>query len=405
LTTQFQNQPSGLPSRIALVANQDEILYRFRMPIVRELVGRGVEVFAITPPGAYIDRIEANGAKFIPWHVSRSGRNPIAELASIARLAGILRTTRPGIVQSFHAKPNIYAPIAARIARVPVVVESVTGLGYVFTDGGGTGRAALKRLMFLLYRLSGALSSKVTFQNTDDIEILRTGHGIVSRKTQFIPGGSGVELDVFNPDAFSDDQRREMRASCGIDPEAPVVLMVGRLLLDKGVREFAEAARLVKSTWPEVMFVLVGPRDTGNRRVVPQELLDEWSGDGTLLYLGQREDVPALMAMSDIVAAPSYYREGVPRVLLEAAAMAKGLIATDMPGLRDVVSHGENGILIPPRDAGSLARAVMELLRDKDLRSQYGLASLERARKEFDSRKVVVAYVDLYESLWALSNN
>ena len=259
--------------------------------------------------------------------------------------------------------------------------------------------------MFLLYRLSGALSSKVTFQNTDDIEVLRTGHAIVSRKTQFIPGGSGVELDVFNSDAFSDHQKRELRASYGIDPEAPVVLMVGRLLLDKGVREFAEAARLVKSTRPEVTFVLVGPRDIGNRRVVPQELLDEFSGDGTLLYMGQREDVPALMAISDIVTAPSYYREGVPRILLEAAAMAKGLIATDMPGLRDVVSNGENGILIPPRDAGSLARAVMELVTDEDLRSRYGLASLARARKEFDSRKVVDVYVDLYQSLWARSNH
>ncbi len=413
---------TDLPRSVAITTNSDERLYRFRAPIVRALVERGVRVYAVAPHGEFASDIEALGAEFVAWRLSRGGVNPFAEAASVASLAGIYRRIRPDVAQHFTIKPNVYGAIAGRLAGVPVVVSGVTGLGYAFAEGG-QGRAGLRGLARLLYRLAARLSDGVTFQTAHDAELLMgrlchhphpnlppaRGKGLLgrlfrssgrqNRKALVIPGGSGVDLAVFSQDAVSAESRREMRAALGIPEGAPVVTMASRLLYDKGIVEFVEAARAVRARRQDAVFVLAGEGDPGNRESVTERDLAAWRESGDVVVPGHVEDVPCLLALSSVVALPSYH-EGVPRSLIEAAAMGRAIVATDIPGAAAVVEDGVNGTLVPPRDAGALAGAIGALLDDAALRSRYGDAGRRKAEGEFDERVVAARYVVEYARLW-----
>ena len=371
------------------------------MPWVKLLAESGYEVFAVSASGAWNGRIEAGGAKFVEWKLSRSGRNPFSELGSVLRLTRILRRIKPDIVQNFHTKPNIYAPVAARLARVPLTVSTVTGLGYTFVERPGLGGRLAKRLNLGMYSFSNRLANEVAFQNPDDLDLLRANRGLKEAKGRFIPGGSGVEVDAYHPGAQASSKSLELRRSLGISPNAFVVLFAGRLQLDKGLVEFVEAAKSIREKRQDIVFVMVGAPDPGNKRSLPDSTLAQWQTEGDVILMGRREDVPDLMAMANTVAAPTFYREGLPRTLLEAAASGLPLIGTDMPGVREAISNGVNGILIPPKDSEALATAVEELADDHAKCERYGSASLKRARNEFDHRRVVGEYIKLYEELWS----
>ena len=384
------------------MVNQNEIFYRLRMPWIRLLRENGYEVFAVTASGAWNGLIEAGGAEYVEWKLSRSGRNPLAEIGSIIGLARIFRRIKPDIVQNFHTKPNIYAPLAAKLAGVPVTVSTVTGLGYTFVDRPGPGGRIARRLNLWMYRFSNRLADEVAFQNPDDMELLKANGGLAQNKGRLIAGGSGVDVTEYHPGTRKSAESMELRRTLGIPENAFVALFVGRLQLDKGLIEFVEAARTIrrKRNRQEIAFVMVGAPDPGNKRSLPESTLAQWKAEGDVIFTGRREDVPELMAMANTVTTPTFYREGLPRTLLEAAATGLPLIGTDMPGVREAIYHGVNGILIPAHDSDALARAVEELADNPGTCERYGTASLERARNEFDHRQVVGEYLKMYEELW-----
>ena len=370
------------------------------MPWVRLLIENGYEVFAVTASGAWNERIAAGGAKYVEWKLSRSGRNPFTEIASVLRLRNILQSIRPDIVQNFHTKPNIYAPIAAKLAGVPLTVSTVTGLGYTFVERSGIGPNIAKRLNLGMYSFSNRLANEVTFQNPDDMDLLKASGALSDTKGRFIPGGSGIDVREYNPNSRDSEESQEIRNSLGILRDAFVAMFVGRLQLDKGVLEFVEAARQIKKKRNDIVFVMVGATDPGNRRSVLDATLTRWKSEGDVIFTGRREDVPRLMAAANTITAPTFYREGLPRTLLEAAATGLPLIGTDMPGVREAINHDVNGILIPILDSQALATAVEELADNPDKAHRYGEASLDRANKEFDHRRVVGEYLKMYDELW-----
>tara|TARA_A100001037_G_C15152113_1_gene640072 strand:+ start:1571 stop:2692 length:1122 start_codon:yes stop_codon:yes gene_type:complete len=369
------------------------------MPWVQLLKENGYKVYAVVASGSWNDQIEAGGAKFIEWKLSRSGRNPITEFRSILGLRSILSRIRPDIVQNFHTKPNIYAPIAARLAGVPVTVSTVTGLGYTFVDRKGLGSRLGRRFNLSMYSLANRLASAVTFQNPEDMEMLLQRSGLNPSKSRFIPGGSGVDISEYDFGAKKAEISTQIRRSLNIPDQAFVAMFVGRLQMDKGLAEFVDAARHLKKKRSDVVFVMVGAPDPGNIRSVPESNLSQWQSEGDVIFTGRREDVHHLMAAANTVVTPTYYREGLPRTLLEAAASGLPLIGTDMPGVREAISDDYNGILIPTRNSNAISNAVERLADNPDLARKYGEASLDRARSEFDHRRVVGAYLKLYDEL------
>lgn len=374
------------------------------MPWIRLLRENGYRVYAVVASGAWNEKIVEGGAEYVEWKLNRSGRNPLTEVTSVFGLTRVLRRIKPDVVQNFHTKPNIYAPIAAKLAGVPLTVSTVTGLGYTFVDRPGIGSRMARRLNLWLYSIANRLSSEVAFQNPDDMKLLRDYGGLSGAKGRFIPGGSGVDVTEYSPGTRDSAESLEIRKSLGIPADAFVAMFVGRLQLDKGLLEFVEAARLLKMKRDDIVFVMVGAPDPGNKRSVSESTLAGWKSEGDVIFTGRREDVPALMAAANTVTTPTFYREGLPRTLLEAAATGLPLIGTDMPGVREAITHDVNGILIPTRDSLALAKAVEELADDRSRAKRYGDASLDRAKNEFDHRRVIGEYLKMYEELWADRN-
>ena len=370
------------------------------MPWIRLLRENGYKVYAVVASGAWNDLIEAGGAEFVEWKLSRSGRNPFTEFGSVLGLTSILRRIKPDIVQNFHTKPNIYGPIASKMARVPLSVSTVTGLGYTFVDRPGVGGRIAKRLNLGMYSFANRLTREVAFQNPDDMELLKNNGGLRKSKGRFIPGGSGVDVTEYKPGTRNSDSALKLRESLGISKDAFVAMFVGRLQLDKGLVEFVDAARQLKKKRQDITFVMVGAPDPGNKRSVSEQVLAKWKTEGDVIFTGRREDVPDLMAIANTITTPTFYREGLPRTLLEAAATGLPLIGTDMPGVREAIDHGTNGILIPPQNSKALADAVEELADDPEKSERYGEHSLSRARNEFDHKRVVGEYLKMYEELW-----
>lgn len=386
-----------LPKSAALVSNSDASIYRFRAPIIRKLLDAGVLVYAVAPPGRFVADIESMGVEFVPWSLNRRSLNPFLELRSLVELVRIYRRIRPDLAQHFTVKPNVYGAIAARIAGVPLVFGGVTGLGTAFASGG-TLRPLLRSSVTLLYRLATALSDRVTFQTEHDARLLygesRTEKALVIR------GGSSVDLATFNQDSVSPADRSKIEADLGIQTGDLVVTMASRLLYDKGVSEYVEAARALRSKRSDTHFVLAGERDPGNRDSVTSDDLERWTKERGILYVGYRDDMPLLLATSDIVVLPTYYPEGIPRVLIEAAAMSRPIVSTTIPGVAEIVEDGVNGALVPPRDANALATAIEELLDNPGLRSEYGAAGRLKAEREYDDRVVAQRYLEEYQRAW-----
>ena len=386
------------PRTIAIVCNGDFYLHRFKGSLLRALSNAGYTVYAIAPAGKSVAAIEREGATFVDWPLARRRASPWSEVKSVLALRRIYREIKPDLAHHLYAKPNIYGAIAARLAGVPVAVASVNGLGYVFV-GRDLKSTIIRPVVSLLYRLALGISEAVLFQNHDDRRFFEET-GMVSReKTRHIPGGSGVDTAFFSPDAVDDAETSRLRDSLDIPADVPVVIMIGRMLTHKGVHEYVECARIVAAD-RGARFLLVGPVDTGNPASIPQETLVGWGRRGWVRYLGERSDIRELLAMADIVVLPSY-REGFSRVLLEAAAMGKPMVTTDTTGCRDVVDDGENGLLVPVRDAVTLASAVEKLLASPALRAQMGDAARRKALREFDERSVTGNIIELYGELLA----
>ena len=361
---------SHLPPSVAIVSNSDESLYRFHNPIMKALVHAGLKVYAVSPSGPFVADIENLGVEFVPWLLSRRSLNPFTEFASLVRLVRIYRNLRPQIVQHFTVKPNVYGAIAARLAGIPVVFSGVQGLGYAFGEGDGM-RAVLRVVLSMLYKLTALLSDRFVLLNSHDLERLFNEKSKFRYKAMVVKGGVGVNLKEYSADAVPEERALAFREALGIHQKAQVVTMAARLLYDKGVSEYVEAAAAVCKTRPDTVFVLAGSPDPENPASVTFKDLEVWEERGSVRVAGHVEDMPALLAASDIVVLPSY-SEGIPRVLIEAAAMSRAIVSTTIPGVAEIVEDGVNGILVPPKDADALATAIEDLLDTPGLRAEYG---------------------------------
>ena len=256
----------------------------------------------------------------------------------------------------------------------------------------------LRSAVTLLYRLATALSNVMTFQTEHDARLLYGESG--AGKALVIRGGSSVDLATYNQDSVPQSERDRIRDELGIGPTDLIVTMASRLLYDKGVAEYVEVASALRSSRTDAHFILAGERDEGNRDSVTSQDLEGWSSAGDIEYVGYRDDMPSLLATSDVIALPTYYPEGIPRILIEAAAMARPIVSTTIPGVAEIVEDGVNGLLVPPRDAAALAEAIEALLDNASLRAEYGAAGRLKAEREYDDREVAQSYVEEYQRAW-----
>jgi len=369
--------------KIILSANTDWYLYNFRLALAREIVKRGASLLLVSPPGPYAQRILAEGLRWQPLKIARRSINPLVDFLVLLRFITLYCHEKPDLVHHFTIKPIIYGSLAARILGVPAVVNSVTGLGYLFVNPSNLA-TALQVLIRPIYRtaLSG-INSRVIFQNASDQKLFIREHLVKVENTVLI-SGSGVNADVYKP---SPEPNTE-----------PMILMASRMLWDKGVREIVEAARILQKKGFIARFVLVGDSDRGNPAAVSEDQLQAWHEEGIIEWWGHRDDMPEVMAQSHIVVLPSY-GEGLPRVLLEAGAAGKPVVTTDVPGCRDIIQDGVNGILVPPKDPLALTEAISRLVIDTKLRMQMGAAGRSLVVRGYTTDHINQKTFEVYREL------
>lgn len=373
--------------KFALFANTDWYLYNFRLSTALELRSHGHEVLLVSPPGEFGERFDRHGLRWITVPMDRASLNPIRELGVLRDLRRVLAEERPDLLHSFTMKCAIYGAIAARSAGIPAVVHAVAGMGYVFASDSVKARA-LRPLVGALMR--GTLSngnSRVILQNPDDAEAMTRARIVAADRIRIIRS-SGVNLSRFQPGERGGTGSR-LR-----------VLLASRLVREKGVEDYVEAARLLRASGRDIEFLLAGMPDPGNPGSVSREEVERWVGDGLVNWLGHVDDMPALMSTIDVMVLPSYYREGVPKSLIEAAACGLAIITTNLPGCREVVAqHGIDGLHVDPRSAASLARQLAALDEDRDLLRRLGQRARHNAMNHFDERMVIRRTLEVYSEL------
>lgn len=361
---------------VVLSVNSTWNVANFRGGLVVGFQEAGYRVLVLTPDDSHVERVRALGCEWIELPMDAKGINPFADVLLFVRYWRVLRRLWPAAFLGFTIKPNVYGSLAAAALGVPVI-NNIAGLGTTFMRAGW-----LNWVAKTLYRLALRRSKCVFFQNEDDRALFEQAGLVARERTRLLPG-SGVDLARFAP-----------RAAPTVD-RPPVFLMSARLLWDKGVREYIEAARILKLRGIECDVRLLGFLDVANPSAVPREQVEAWQQEGVVNYLGETDDVRPILAEADIVVLPSYYPEGTPRSLLEAAAMGKPIITTDAPGCRDVVRDGVNGYLVPVRDAQALADALARFAAlPVDKRLAMGRASREWVEQRYDERFVIRAYID-----------
>lgn len=379
--------------KILLVANTSWYLYNFRRSLAERLRREGWEVVLVAPEDRYAEDLRNLGFRFVPWEVRNRGKNPWKEAMCLARLASIYRREEPTLVHQFTAKCVLYGTIASYVSGRFPVVNAVTGLGYVFS-GRGVKERTLRWLVEWGFRvLFSQKMIRVIFQNSED-RALYIRRGLIDPERTHLIRGSGVDCSRFMPVDDSSDAGEKDRLR---------VLFASRMLRDKGVLELVRAGRITKDRGVKADYILAGDIYPDNPLSLSREEVETLSAEPFVEYVGHVEDMPGLLAASDIVVLPSYYREGTPRVLLEAAASGKPIIATDIPGCRGVVEDGINGYLVAPRCPESIARAVERLADRPDMRRRMGQKGREIVVNRFSDRIVLEATLQVYRDL--LSSN
>lgn len=366
--------------KLLIVVNVDWFFLSHRLPIALGALGAGYEVHIATTLTQERAKLEAYGFVVHPLTLDRSAASPIGLAKLTSDLARLIWRIRPDVLHLVTIKPVLLGGLAARLAPAGRVIFAVSGLGHVFVAEGVLGRLR-RTLVAALYRfVLGAPNSAVIFQNPDDRRAIESVARLCSQRTFLIPG-SGVDLEQY--------------AERPVEPGDPVVLMASRLLRTKGVREYVAAAQQLRLAGVQARFWLVGELDLANPASIQPNELSEWAQQGHVEVLGHRSDMADLMAKALLVVLPSY-REGLPKVLVEAAACGRAVITTDVPGCRDAIENGVTGVLVPPRDAEALATAIGDLLLDRAKCKAMGKAGRERAQKVFDVRTVVEEHLRIY---------
>lgn len=343
----------------------------------------GFDVVIAAREGQDGERIRSAGLRFIPIDFVRRSMNPFVEFATILSIVRLYRRERPTLVHHIGAKPIFYGSLAACMLRGPAIINASVGMGYVFTSRESLARR-LKPLMFTAYRyLMNTKRSRVIFENGDDLAAF-VRMKLVRREDAILIRGAGVNLDTYRPHA----------EAAGV----PMVVLVARMLKDKGVNEFVQAAHSLYAEGVQARFVLIGDPDPENPSSIPEAILRAWHGSQGVEWWGRRSDVAEVLASAHIACLPSY-REGLPKSLLEAAACGLPIVTTDTVGCREVVVHGDNGLLVPVGNALALTDALRTLIADPELRRKMGRRSREHAESEFASERVIAETLAVYTQL------
>lgn len=376
--------------RVLLVANWDWVVTHFRLPLACRLRDEGYEVVLCSPPGPYVADMRHEGFAWYAWGLERRSMNIWQELRSARELAGLIERQQPDLVHAFTIKPVVYASLVVgwrslvrRAERPRVLIANLTGLGYLFSNAR---LAWLLRLLLWPVLLVCLRQSRVhtVLMNDGDRRRLADMGMLVSKRSHMIRG-TGVDTVRFAP--------AEREVNCGRPLQ---VLFAGRLLTSKGVMDFLEAADRLSDEGIGARFLVAGTPDVGNPDAVRIETLQQWEDAGAVRWLGHVTDVSGLLAEVDVLAVPTYYPEGIPRILLEGAAAGCGLVATDTDGCRELVRHGGNGLLVPVRDPATLAGAIRQLLVDSVRRIEMGAEARRDAVRWFDICAINEEWVGLY---------
>lgn len=370
--------------KILLFANTDWYLYNFRLTLAQAIKAQGHDVICISPPGPYGAGLEASGCRWLPLPMDRRSLNLWTEVRLLQHLITLYRRIHPDLAHHFTLKCVGYGSLAARVAGVPTV-NAITGLGHVFTTDTLRTRLLRPAIRGLLRFCLNHPHSRLIVQNPDDREELLAQRLVHAERIRLIRG-SGVDTQRFRPRA---GPRR---------PSPFRVLLAARLIWEKGVGEYAQAARQLRQEGLPIEFRLAGEPDPGNPTAVPQETIAEWQQQGSLTVLGHVDAMESLLADTDLMVLPSY-REGTPRSLLEAAACGLPVITTDSIGCREVVEHGVNGLLVPPRNATALADAIRRFYHDPQECQRMGQAGRAKVLAEFDERLVIQQTLAVYREL------
>jgi glycosyltransferase involved in cell wall biosynthesis len=369
--------------KLLFLSTEDSTFWSHRLALARTLRSQGVDVIVMTRSGDHLSRLEEEGFRVIPWSISRKSLNPLQELRSFFQVIRRYREERPDIVHHIALKPIVYGSLAARMCGCIPSVNTVTGLGPIFMRVKLTSRVLRSLLVKVLRLCFRAANGRVIFQNEDDRELFVKTKIATAEKTVVVPG-FGVNTEQFVPCPEPDGEF--------------VVMLPARMLWEKGVREFVEAAQELHRRGSSVRMVLVGAPDPDNPGCIPERQLREWAESGNVEWWGQQTEMPDVLHRSHLVCLPSY-REGLPKVLLEAGACGRAIVTTDAPGCSYVVRHGENGLLIPIKDPRALVDAIQSLILDRVRRLQMGVAGRERTVKEFSEGMIARQTLDVYAEL------
>lgn len=346
---------------------------------------QGFDVAVVTRKRSDTRRIESLGISVFPVEFSRHGLNPMKEFMTVRQIRSAIKQFKPNIIHNIALKPVVLGSLAARSCRIRNVVNAPVGMGYIFSSQDRKAkilRPFIRQIFRLFLNPNG---SRVIIENQDDFDSLLASHFVRPNDLVLIKG-AGVDTDLFVPTP---------------EPSGPVVIsLIARMLRDKGVVEFVNAARLIAKTGVNARFQLIGDIDSGNPTTLKQSQLEEWNREGIVSWIGHVSDIPTALSHSHIVCLPSY-REGLPKSLIEAAAAGRPVVTTNVPGCREVVIHEHNGLLVEPRNSEALAEALQRLIADKELRMRLGAAGRLRAEHEFSRTRINSQTLDVYASLVA----
>jgi len=374
--------------KILLFANTDWYLYNFRRSLAEALKEAGHEVLLVAPAGPYSEKLRSKGFRFVAAPMERRSLNPMRELSLLFWLRRLIRRERLSLVHGFTLKCAVYGSLASRLEGKAARVASVAGLGYVFINNELRARILRPLVRTLLRVALGGDKIRLILQNSDDIESFKQVRLLDPAVVRLIQG-SGVNCQRFIP--LGKDERTD-------SGETLRVVLAARLLWDKGLAEYIAAAREIRGKGLPIEFFLVGAPDPGNPASVTEKQVRAWAEEGVIEWLGHRDDMPDLLQTVDIAVLPSY-REGLPKGLIEAAACGLPIVTTDVPGCREVVTDGVDGLLVPVRDVVALSDAIERLCRDEDLRGRLGAAARKKALLRFDEQIVISQTLAVYDEL------
>ena len=370
--------------RILFFVSEDWYFWSHRLSIARAARDAGFEVLVATRVVQYKERIEKEGLKLIPINLERKSKNVFKGIFSILETVRIYHQEKPDIAHHIAVKPILYGSLAARIAGVPVVVNTITGLGHIFVSRG-LKASILRQMIIFVYRLAFLPKNVIgIFQNPEDLKLFVDSKIVKKEKTVLIRG-SGVDTAkfIYLP-----------------EPEGiPTLVLAARMIWHKGAGSFVEAARILRKNGVKCRMILVGAPDLGNPDSISEKTLRSWDSEGIIEWWGYREDMLEVLAQSNIVVLPTTYGEGVPKILIEAASCGRAIVATDVPGCREIVRHNKNGLLVFPGDSKMLADTLKILIEDLQLRGRMGSVGREIVEAEFSEKIVIRDTMDVYKKI------